>query len=344
MADLKTYRPSHVTAVGSPGPHARVLFREGLYIELDEFAQEHLDREYGGVLLGIRRRPEGSQYDEILINGFIPFPQRYHLRRLSLGVAEMAEMHMKQEAHYPELQIVGWIHTHPGFGTFLSQNDRQQHMEFFPEPWQIALVVDPQNMARGLYQFMDGEPQQLSGYYLAELPPARAVLKRSGGSGRRSRRRKVNYPRFAVAVLVLLFIMTGVGYGGLMLWDYLQLPNASSSNNGDGRSANTAQPTAPAPPPAEELARPVTPSPQPAPTQPTPAGNQGESVAEEPATEQQEVLASNEYVVQPGDNLWAISASELGDGSRFREILELNNLNENTVLQVGMVLRIPESE
>ncbi len=343
MADLKTYRPSHVTAVGSPGSHARVLFREGLYIELDEFAQEHQDREHGGVLLGIRRRPEGSQYDEILINGFIPFPQRYHLRRLRLGVAEMAEMRMKQEAHYPELQIVGWIHTHPGFGTFLSQSDRQQHLEFFPEPWQVALVVDPQNMARGLYQFVENEPHQLSGYYLAELPPARAVLTRSG-SGRRGRRRRINYRRFAVAIVILLLAITGVSYGGFMLWDYLQVPNGPQTAADD-----VPRPTStPPPPPAQDLARPVTPS------QPTTAP----PAAPEPTTERSTVVVEEEpdaapapaeptaleYTVQAGDSLWAIAQTQLGDGTRYREILELNDLRADAVLRVGMVLKLPDRQ
>jgi len=39
--------------------------------------------------------------------------------------------------------IVGWYHTHPGFGVFLSSWDVFLHRSFFPRPWHLALVVDP---------------------------------------------------------------------------------------------------------------------------------------------------------------------------------------------------------
>ena len=46
-------------------------------------------------------------------------------------------------ARYPHLATVGWYHTHPGLGTFLSPTDELAHMSFFGKPWQVALVVDP---------------------------------------------------------------------------------------------------------------------------------------------------------------------------------------------------------
>ena len=49
------------------------------------------------------------------------------------------------------------------------------------------------------------------------------------------------------------------------------------------------------------------------------------------------------YVVCQDDNLWRIAVEQLGDGSRYKEISELNaNIikNEND-LEVGMLLRIP---
>ena len=47
-----------------------------------------------------------------------------------------------------------------------------------------------------------------------------------------------------------------------------------------------------------------------------------------------------EYTVQRGDTLWKIAQSQLGDGSRYREIMTLNGLSSD-VLTPGQVLRIP---
>ena len=351
VSDLATYRPGHVNTVGSPGPHARVLFREGLYIELDEFAQEYQDREHGGVLLGIRRRPEGSQYDEILVNGFIPFPQRYHVKRLRLGPAEIGEIMVRKDTYYPDLQIVGWFHTHPGFGIFLSQSDRQQHAQYFPEPWHLALVIDPQNMSRGLYQLEDAQPQTLTGYYLADLPPAKAVLRRKDGS-KAGRRRRIHYPRFIAAVAILMLLLTGVGYGGWLLWDYWYFADSPVSTEqtegGDDRSA---------PPSAQELARPVPSTEAQNASAPSASGQQQSGQTDNTGSDESPSSGTtvtaftptgepraNEYVVKAGDNLWDIARLELGDGSRYRDIAELNDLSTDVVLRVGMILQLPEAQ
>ncbi|MHC4425872.1 MAG: LysM peptidoglycan-binding domain-containing protein [Planctomycetota bacterium] len=52
---------------------------------------------------------------------------------------------------------------------------------------------------------------------------------------------------------------------------------------------------------------------------------------------------SGEYVVRDADNLWRIAASQLGDGSRYKEISKLNAgiLEDEDTLAVGMRLRMP---
>lgn len=47
-----------------------------------------------------------------------------------------------------------------------------------------------------------------------------------------------------------------------------------------------------------------------------------------------------EYTVKRGDSLWKIAKSKLGSGSRYPEIMELNNL-ENEVIYPGQILKLP---
>jgi proteasome lid subunit RPN8/RPN11 len=44
------------------------------------------------------------------------------------------------------LQAVGWYHSHTRSEIFLSAQDVEVHERFFPEPWQIALVLRPGSM------------------------------------------------------------------------------------------------------------------------------------------------------------------------------------------------------
>lgn len=48
------------------------------------------------------------------------------------------------------LRVVGWWHSHINIGCFLSPTDIHTQECFFPEPFQIALVIDP---IRKEYQF-----------------------------------------------------------------------------------------------------------------------------------------------------------------------------------------------
>lgn len=51
---------------------------------------------------------------------------------------------------------MGWFHTHPSHGPFLSQIDLcQTHNVFFREPYQFALVIDPttEDFDTGVYSW-----------------------------------------------------------------------------------------------------------------------------------------------------------------------------------------------
>ena len=89
-----------------------------------------------------------------------------------------ADLHSQVEQKYPTEMIVCWHHTHPGFGVFLSGYDQFIHRNFFPEPWQIALVVDPRRAAALAVQ----PPLRP-----LPRPPARGGRPRAGAARARSR-------------------------------------------------------------------------------------------------------------------------------------------------------------
>ncbi len=59
------------------------------------------------------------------------------------GKYEKKFQKLKRKKNNEELRIVGWWHSHPGFGCFLSRTDLHTQEFFFPESYQVALVVDP---------------------------------------------------------------------------------------------------------------------------------------------------------------------------------------------------------
>lgn len=62
------------------------------------------------------------------------------------------------------------------------------------------------------------------------------------------------------------------------------------------------------------------------------------------ATDSRQAEKNSSYIVQQGDSLWQIAAKQLGDGSRYQEIVELNTdiLENEDSLAVGMCLKLPK--
>jgi proteasome lid subunit RPN8/RPN11 len=64
------------------------------------------------------------------------------------------------EREHPDQRIVGWYHTHPGFGIFLSDMDLFIHGNFFNLPWQVAFVYDPVSGEEGMFVWREGKAQR----------------------------------------------------------------------------------------------------------------------------------------------------------------------------------------
>jgi proteasome lid subunit RPN8/RPN11 len=54
-------------------------------------------------------------------------------------------------------RIVGWYHSHPGHGLFLSQTDLDTHMQFYQfSPYAVSLVADPKSEEFGIWIYENG--------------------------------------------------------------------------------------------------------------------------------------------------------------------------------------------
>src|ERR1700731_1077925 len=66
-----------------------------------------------------------------------------------------------KDADYPDARIVGWYHSHPGFGVFLSDHDTFIHKNFFSSMQQVAWVYDPHSDEEGCFGWKDGRIERL---------------------------------------------------------------------------------------------------------------------------------------------------------------------------------------
>jgi len=47
---------------------------------------------------------------------------------------------------------IGWYHSHPNYGVFMSKTDRANQSRYYSQNWQLALVVDPVRDTMGFFR------------------------------------------------------------------------------------------------------------------------------------------------------------------------------------------------
>ncbi len=77
-------------------------------------------------------------------------------------------IHRVREQDYPKAQIVGWFHTHPGFGVFLSGMDTFIQENFFNAPYQVAIVLETKAKQEGCFGWVDGRITPLQRYWVGD--------------------------------------------------------------------------------------------------------------------------------------------------------------------------------
>jgi proteasome lid subunit RPN8/RPN11 len=157
-----------------------VFLLQSVYRKIMRHLRSDVSRELGGLLVGLEIR-DGAGRPAILIRDALP-ARHTSSTRTRLTFSEETWADWDRELGDPEsqgaaLQRVGWYHSHPGMGIFLSTPDLDVCKEF-RRPTQVALVVDPVEpkggfFVRGAEGFRDRNPQGF--WELEDEAPGSAV-------------------------------------------------------------------------------------------------------------------------------------------------------------------------
>lgn len=158
--------PQNIKWLGeSDDTDKKVYVHQDVYKELHKFASTKKSVECGGVLVGTVAEAFGKMH--IIISGFIEAKySKGTATSLTFTHESWEYIHSVQEKKYPDQIMVGWIHTHPDYGIFLSDYDKFIQNNFFNEPHQIAYVIDPIQKIEGIFTNGTNELVKAKGFYL----------------------------------------------------------------------------------------------------------------------------------------------------------------------------------
>jgi proteasome lid subunit RPN8/RPN11 len=127
--------------------------------EVQKHASENCDREVGGILVGKYKVGQENIY-LITVQGIIRAKHTInHINSVCFTPETWWAVSQEFEERYSsQFLLVGWYHTHPGHGIFLSSHDKFVHNSF-NKLYFIALVIDPTNNKYGF--FMSNSSQEI---------------------------------------------------------------------------------------------------------------------------------------------------------------------------------------
>ena len=143
----------------------KVYIKQDVYKALEKLAASDTSKELGSIILGEYCQEHGKNH--VIISQYIE--AKYtdaSASTLTFTHETWDYVHSEHEKRFPDKKIIGWQHTHPNYGIFLSNYDMFIQENFFNLPFQVAYVIDPIQNLRGFFQWKNGRVEKLKGYYI----------------------------------------------------------------------------------------------------------------------------------------------------------------------------------
>lgn len=158
--------PLNFISVGEIAPDdVKVYIKQDVYKQLEKLAASDTKKELGSILFGGYCEAHGKM--QVVISACIE--AKYtdaSASTLTFTHETWDYINREQAVQCPELKMLGWQHTHPNYGIFLSNYDMFIQENFFNLPFQVAYVIDPIQNIRGFFQWKSGKVEKLHGFYI----------------------------------------------------------------------------------------------------------------------------------------------------------------------------------
>ena len=143
--------------VGSVGDDELLIFVDlDVQRDMEAHALSNTRVELGGVILGHQYIDDQGRPFVVISDSLRA--EHYEATKGSFKFTHetWSQITRQREQFRPDLEMVGWYHTHPGWSVFLSGMDLFICNNFFNRPLDVALVIDPCEQDRGWFQWTQG--------------------------------------------------------------------------------------------------------------------------------------------------------------------------------------------
>ena len=179
--DVNQLQAEKLSTAAFPAPRGadfRVYFEPQGHAAMTAHAAEDVSVEICGVLVGDWGRDDDGPF--VSVRNYIRCDSAAKkFAEVTFTHESWSHINREMDTKFQDQRIVGWYHSHPNFGIFLSDRDFFIQQNFFSGPGQIALVIDPVRKIEGVFEWRDGRtapsPQYWVGKQLKFAPQGAAA-------------------------------------------------------------------------------------------------------------------------------------------------------------------------
>lgn len=210
--------PRNFLLLGQVAPDdVKVYIHQKVYKALETYAASDTSKELGSILLGDYYR-DGDKLHVVITDYIEAKYTDASAATLTFTHETWDYVHKEHARRFPDKKIIGWQHTHPTYGIFLSNYDLFIQENFFNLPFQIAYVIDPVQQLRGFFQWKNDKTVKLHGYHLYDEEGKAITLerKRKEAPKKKGSALMTTLICFLCVLCVGLGIISGVLYSRLL--------------------------------------------------------------------------------------------------------------------------------
>jgi len=149
----------------SPRADFRLCMNPAVHQGIFQHAKQDTTVEICGVLVGQWQQDENGPH--AVIEDFIRCDSATSkFAEVTFTHESWSQINKEMDTRFEEKRIVGWYHSHPEFGIFLSDRDCFIHEHFFSGLGQVAYVVDPVRDLEGMFAWKNGKPSAMPHYWI----------------------------------------------------------------------------------------------------------------------------------------------------------------------------------
>jgi proteasome lid subunit RPN8/RPN11 len=313
---------------------------------IDDYARSDTNKEIGGFLLGnyTGEKDNFRVWVEAAVEASYTETSGSGLRFTHRTWEHVVKI---RDRDYPGCRIIGWFHTHPGVGTYISKSDLFMHEVFFDSFWQVSYVIDPLSREHAFYGWdkynrlapisfkLEGEP-----LYIALTKEERFKKDKEQKLKKKKKNDFLGVGKTAAAFVGLILVFYLLNYYVFLFPQKEAILDLQLELENKNELIEALQDE------NNELTKLFGPDEAVEPVDEDSDGinndeDNRDNRSPSPDSGTADSGAGRTYTVGEGDTLWRISDRLLGNGSRYQEIAELNGIEPPYAVDPGTVLKIP---